>query len=318
MPDLAIVDAQQAMLDDLTTLATMDLTQIVEALAGEDPHVTQDALREVTPEIVLPYAAQAGEMTSAVYLDDRDAAGINTPYPVSTAPVLPTEERLRALAGWATTLLFANPAATAAVIERLAGGVTRAIYDVHRDTVWDLGANDSVPVRYQRMAQPGCCAFCAMLASRGAAYASEASAAGVVGRGMPIPADGTRKRRGGQPQGIKARGPRRMGEDYHDHCRCVAVALHPGREQQMHSAAAGWLDIYVEARNTAKDKFEYGSEQWLTFGPGGRQAHSRSFWVDDRPEKATYGDEVAYKAVQSQILTEMRRIAAEDHGLAMS
>lgn len=317
MAELSTIDAQRAMLEDLTELITADASSIMKALEGGDPHVTQDALREVLPELTAPYAASAGETAAAVYLEERDNAGVTGLYPASTAPVLPAAQRLQALAGWSTAVLFANPAATVEALDRLAGGLTRVIFDVQRDTVWDLGANDSVGVRYQRMALPGCCAFCAMLASRGASYTSEAAAAGVVGRGMPIPPDGQR-RRGGQPMGIKARGPRRLGEDYHDHCRCTAVALHPGREQQMTSAAGKWSEIYAQAMENAKGQFEYGSETWFTFGatPSDRKAHSRSFWVDDRPKAPTYGDEVKYRAVQTVMLADMRRIAA-DQGLVM-
>ena len=47
MAELSTIDAQRAMLEDLTELITADASSIMKALEGGDPHVTQDALREV-------------------------------------------------------------------------------------------------------------------------------------------------------------------------------------------------------------------------------------------------------------------------------
>lgn len=57
-------------------------------------------------------------------------------------------------------------------------------------------------VGFRRVTAPNPCKFCKMLADRGAVFKTSDSAAFVVGRG-------------GQP-----RGSRRIGQSYHDNCRC--------------------------------------------------------------------------------------------------
>jgi hypothetical protein len=105
---------------------------------------------------------------------------------------------------------------------------------------------------YQRVPKPGCCAFCGMLASRGASgttnYSSEEAAFRVVGRGVPV--EKTRGKRGGQGKGIGPRGSRKIGEKFHDHCKCRAVPVSKGNYVQMQEDADRYLESYAEARES--------------------------------------------------------------------
>lgn len=329
MATLTEVEQRRQATLDLTALAVSDTNYLVHELANEDPLLVKDTLSRYLPTLVDPYAAAVGEVAISGYLDDRAAAGITTAYPAPARAALPTAGRAQALAGWVGQTLIDNPELIAFAATRLTGGVSRMLFDVQRDTTWDLADNDSATVRYQRMASPGCCAFCAMLASRGAVY-SEDSATKVVGRGVPVGRDAQGNRidghsRGRTGKGIKARGMQQMGETYHDHCRCVGVAVHEGRAQQMNEAAEKWYEIYADAFHSANQKFEYGHESWsipVTYEVNGKtvtyhELQSRSFWVDDREGAPGYGNEVQYNAFQAQLLKDMRAIAAEDYDIVL-
>jgi hypothetical protein len=55
-------------------------------------------------------------------------------------------------------------------IKRAAGGATRLITLAGRDQLEDVVMADSVAIGWYRTTKPGCCYFCAMLASRGLVY----------------------------------------------------------------------------------------------------------------------------------------------------
>lgn len=96
-----------------------------------------------------------------------------------------------------------DPASARGVMaERLAGSANRLTLAGSRQTIVETANRSPAITRYRRVAQPGACDFCEMLAGRGAVYTSAASAGSVTGR-----------------QG-KPRGNRRITESYHDHCRC--------------------------------------------------------------------------------------------------
>lgn len=222
MASLAEVEQRRQATLDLTTLAMNDTNYLVRELANEDPVLVMQTLREYLPQLVDPYAAAIGELTVTDYMNDRTAAGITSRYAQQARAVMPTAARTQALAGWVGQTLIDNPELIAYAGSKLAGGVSRLLFDVQRETTWDLAAGDSGLVRYQRMASPGCCAFCAMLASRGAVY-SEDSVMKVIGRGVPVGRDVEGNRidgagRGRTGKGIKERGMQRIGENYHDHC----------------------------------------------------------------------------------------------------
>jgi len=77
-------------------------------------------------------------------------------------------------------------------------------------------------IGWRRQLSGRACGFCAMLASRGSVYVSQASAMQVVGRGTD-PSAALRPKRA---KGIHARGSQSLGEPYHPHCHCFAVPLY--------------------------------------------------------------------------------------------
>jgi hypothetical protein len=177
------------------------------------------------------------------------------------------------------------------------------LFDVERDTTWELSAQDSVPVNYQRMTTHSeACDFCRMLASRGAVY-SDKSATSVVGRGVPtvIYANGKRSR----GKGVKARGTgakrRDLGEEYHDNDKCIGVAVHPGRAQQMEAAALENFELYADGRERVGLKSPRDLK-WDQFKSPDGSLKNKYRWED----RAT-GEIITSKKQTNRIVNEMRK-----------
>lgn len=330
MASLADVNALAGVFAKLNTVAVRELVSLMRFASVLPEPQRFGVVADGLTDILIPNAAKFEAVGAEFYLSDREQLGIT-----SRPPRVPETEldvgRIKALAGFALAPLKGDSPDLSLALERLTGSSQRMLYDVERETVMMMGAEEDHAVSYQRMAQPGCCAFCAMLASRGAVY-SEDTVTKVVGRGVPLGRDveGNRidgKSRGRTGKGIKARGARPIGEDYHDKCRCVGVAVHAGRVQQMDAAAERWYEIYRDAKDSALTQFEWGMEQWLVWGEGfvdaagiarrERHLEKRYFWVDDRKDSSTYGDEVKYSEIQKKIVAEMRRIGAEKYDLVL-
>jgi hypothetical protein len=111
--------------------------------------------------------------------------------------------------------------------DRLAGAAQKWVYDASRDTVVENA--DAEGVTWARHAQPGACAFCRLLATREDVYHSAKSATTVIGRA------------GG------ARGTRKMGDKYHDFCRCKAVPVRAGTVYVPDAYVADWAQEYEDA-----------------------------------------------------------------------
>ena len=94
---------------------------------------------------------------------------------------------------------------------QLAGVIVKQTADAAREAVEQATRDDSRAVGWARVTRPKACAFCLMLASRGAVYHSDESASRVTG--------GARGR---------TRGTQLKGDAYHDDCRCFAVPVFDG------------------------------------------------------------------------------------------
>lgn len=247
MVQLATIEAHGQVLDDIVSVALGDVTEAYGAVADEDPLVVRDVLLAGLPEILDPYAAAVGDVAATFYEQVREEAGVTVPY--TAQPVgLPELSRVESLVRWGISPLF-DAAATTTALLLLSGGVQRILLGQARDTIAGNGALDRVKVGYQRVPKPGCCAFCGMLASRGAVYDSEESAGRVVGRGMPIPKV---RQRGGQARGVRPRGARAIGELYHDFCGCKAVPVFNHDRVEMQADADKYFEAYAEARNKVR------------------------------------------------------------------
>lgn len=210
----------------------------------------RDVLQRAVPGLLDPYVTAAGELGASWYEELRSASAAGGSF-TARVPDLPSAERIAALVGWAVSPMYGQSGST--VLSLLAGGVQKMISGATRAAVEENAQIDRVLVGYARIPRPGCCAFCALLASRGPVYNSSSSAGGVVGRGtdesVNFRADGTR-RRGGQALGIRARGTQNLGDAYHDRCHCVVTPVFQGGDpiisQVVRASEARYLEQYQQ------------------------------------------------------------------------
>lgn len=134
-----------------------------------------------------------------------------------------------------------------------------------------------------------------MLASRGAAYTAETGGK-VVGRGVPV---GQGRGRGskGRGRGIKPRGSQRIGEDFHDHCRCKVVILTDKNEAELQATAEKYYDAYADAYKATGKNVERNVISYMDTA-GNR--HNLYEWVDEG------GDVLSDKQRRNRIVAEMR------------
>ena len=148
------------LIGDITTLSARDLA----GLYGEYGDDWDQVLPVLWPQTVRKYADISAQVTTHWY----DQLAPESSYQARAFVDLP-DERLSKTLDWA----FNAPGAATA-LDRLCGASQRAIADASRQTV--IGNVFVERVRWARVASPGSCQFCAMLADRDAAYASEDTA----------------------------------------------------------------------------------------------------------------------------------------------
>lgn len=209
MAPLAEVELHQAAVADLATLALRDLLAIWATLDLADATATSDGLQAALPELTAAYASAAGALAADFYDDLRADAPVPSDYTAAPAEP-PPAERSRVLARWAVGPLFGAEPDPKTALVRVSGGLQKQVAGAARATVEANVDADPAGPRYSRHASGNACAFCAMLASRGAVYRSEDSAGG----------------------------------RYHDHCHCVVAPLWPGQQLEAPSYVKGWDRAY--------------------------------------------------------------------------
>lgn len=145
--------------------------------------------------IVHRYGPASAALSTRFYRTQRREAGIRGSITVRHAP-LPDDRQVDRTVRWATGPLWsADPAYASDNLEaarsNVLGAVDKLILDVGRDTVLGAVQNDRKARGWARVPEGGSCAFCALLATRGAVYRTE----------------------------------QRADFRSHDHCRCVAEPI---------------------------------------------------------------------------------------------
>lgn len=228
--------ALQHILGDMSTLATRDLVQLFNEHG--DGESFPDLLRKTFGEIVRPYAHAAATITARWYHElfpDSDFQ----PTPTVDLP----DPRIDKTVDWAinapTSKSSDGAVPTDVVLGRVSGSSQRMINDASRTTVVRNAEEEGV--KWTRLAAPDACAFCKVLALRGAAYNSYGVAEDNIGvkRLVVVGRNG------------RARGSRPIGESYHDCCRCVAVPVRKGTEWKPPGYVKDWAEQYRDAKKAA-------------------------------------------------------------------
>lgn len=172
------------------------------------------------------FSMASASLASRDYSRRRIAAGVRSSFTVPIAPA-PPQEQVDNAVGWATKALWdralldspTSPQAASvldAAQANIEGAVEKMVLDVGRATTVEAVAKDPKARAWARETKPGCCYFCALMASRGAVYSS-ARAAG-------------------------------DGNTYHDHCRCTVVPVFGPFEATAH--ARQWAAEYERLKST--------------------------------------------------------------------
>jgi len=265
------IEEYSSAIDDITAVAFAQLKALLLSLDNPNPIVFRDALLATYPELLAPFTTAASEVAGVWYMTLRAGAGITTPFTPALFPQ-PAKEQLDAGVRYSLSPVFTPERFIGSdVLTMLAGFTQKMIANSGRDTITNSTALETRRTYYQRVPRAGCCAFCALLASRGAAYRS-AEAAGVV-QGRGVDAAETAGKVGGQGKGVKARGSQSIGDRYHDFCRCVVTPAFPGDESPYLAYVEKYFsdqygNVAVENENNARDlkktlanwRSEYGTK----------------------------------------------------------
>lgn len=171
------------------------------------------------------YSQASASLAADYYESERVAAHVTGTF---TVPLLdpPPDEQVQESLRWATKDLWPrdpeDPATTPAQLlpldERLDAAETKAeavaqklVQDTGRGTVVGAVRSDKQAVAWARSAALGACAFCKLLASRGAVYKADT----VTFRA-------------------------------HDACHCMALPVFRGQKFELSDQAQKWADLYSE------------------------------------------------------------------------
>lgn len=243
----AEVDEHRAAVAGLSTLAVNDLAQQFQSLDVEDAVAVREVMSVVLWDLLNTYGPASATVGADWYDDVREAADAPGEFRSLLAD-LPDHGRTDSLVRWGVEPLFGDDVDPDAALSRMSGGLQRIVMDADRDTVTDNIDADPAKPMFARHASANACAFCALLATRGAVYRSEQSALRVVGRGTEIKPSRPGERKRGRPaKGIRARGERPLGEKYHDDCHCTVVPVFEGNEFEEAPYVAKWRQAYLDA-----------------------------------------------------------------------
>jgi hypothetical protein len=189
--------------------------QLVASLTGDVPVAEIEAF---TAELAATYGDAAALAAADWYDDLREAASAPGRFRARMADPAPRGQAA-AVARWAVGPLFGGQPDPTQALGHLSGGVQRLVLQPARQTIADNVDRDPADARWARVPSGATtCAFCRLLASRGAVYHSEESAGG-------------------------------LANDYHSKCDCVPTPVWPGEEEPYDVGAL--LEEYNAARAKA-------------------------------------------------------------------
>ena len=272
----------------LTGLADDATAKVVALLGRMDRLDRAEALAFVTeafPGLIIPYLSAGGDLGATVYEDLP--GGVQGFAPVVAE--LPSNDQLGINIRW--LLLNGSPDAVRGTMTRL---VNNAVRDTqfanlaaeYGDPVLLDDPSKALGTMWARHASANACGFCRMLATRKAAYRSKESAERVTGRGVDLTQadhrniamglmtrEGALSRRsvyrsagqaarqgkqvGDKRKSGRTRGIQKLGDKFHDHCRCLAVPVRPGSRYEPPDYVQQWEKDYQAASGAIPDGTDY-------------------------------------------------------------
>ena len=147
-----------------------DLQRSVRSLAAG---VNSDVLPVAMDEVLAPYLTLGSEEGATFFEEQRRIQGGVGTFMADTITT-PETERVDSIVAWA---LSQHGGDVVQLGRLLQGASSRLLTERVNDTmIGNMEADVKTRWRYQRVPRVNCCAFCGMLASRGAVYTSAGSA----------------------------------------------------------------------------------------------------------------------------------------------
>lgn len=228
----------------ILTLAVAEMLRELADFEALSPDAAARAARQLIPELVADFGDDAAVLNRDWYDVLRAAIAAGVDFAAMLAPTW-NPDQIQTELGWALLPLFPQEAGTPdfeATLGRLAGKLQWMIGESGRDTIGYSAQQDPIGTTYARHAAADACAFCRLMATRGATYLSRESALFVTGEVDPRDTDYTLR---------GPRGTRALGEKYHDNCRCIAVPQFPGDTLDAAPYVDQWMQDYKAAAAAA-------------------------------------------------------------------
>ncbi|BDB58978.1 MULTISPECIES: hypothetical protein [Rhodococcus] len=229
---------RQRILVQLHTLAVEDVVKLWRAASAMDleSQAFRRLIEQAYPEIPSKWGTAASEF-AALWYDD---AAPNLTYRATPAP-LPPVERYTDNARWALGAIGEK------ALDRLVSDLQLSLFDMARETI--VGNVRMEPgSTWARYASATACAFCRVMATRGAVYSTEAAAVTVGAERWEWWRNYQGRKRGGRiGRRGRVRGKQAAGDTYHPSCRCIAVEVRPGGSYEPPSYVSQWEKDYVAA-----------------------------------------------------------------------
>ncbi len=211
-------DANQA----LAKLAQRDLQAFWYGLGADDPLKLKAALLDFMPDLIATYGSAAAGLAADRYDELRADSVATGAFRAALADPLP-DEQVQAVTRWALGPAFGDNADPSAALTMLTDATQRLVRQQARNTVARNVERDPFGASYARVPKgKTTCAFCLMLASRGAVYGSKKSAETI----------------------------RNSGKHYHTKCDCEAEPVWSGSDMERLKQDVGYdpdalYDIYA-------------------------------------------------------------------------
>jgi len=166
----------QAANQALAKLAQRDLMGFWYGLGTDDPIALKAALLDFMPDLIATYGSAAAGLAADRYDELRADSVATGAFRAALADPLP-DEQVQAVTRWALGPAFGDKADPAAALTMLTDAAQRLVRQQARNTVALNVERDPFGASYARVPKgKTTCAFCLMLASRGAVYGSKKSA----------------------------------------------------------------------------------------------------------------------------------------------
>lgn len=159
----------RAALEVVSLTAVSAVRELFSSTSGS-PVERRSALLEGVPEVVAYFSEGSAALAADFYEESRELAGVRRPYTVELV-VNDRTVKIRRAVAWAADPLFVDDELSA--VGRLAEVVQLESARPYRDTILTNRRQDPEAAGWRRIANPGACKFCRMLADRGAVYRRE-------------------------------------------------------------------------------------------------------------------------------------------------